>query len=179
MAEITPARTLMMRASFAGLAFVVFFFHLLPLDTSASRWAAPDFLITLAMAWSLRRPDYVPVLLLTLVLLCADMLFQRPPGLLALLTVLGCEFLKSRAQPHHESTFAAEWLLVSMVITVITILNRFTLSLFAVEQAPVSLSVFEMLATIASYPLVVLFSQGLLGIRKLSPAEAETMGAHS
>lgn len=177
MADVMPGKILTMRASFAGLAALVIFFHLLPLDTLARNWAPPDFLIALAMAWSLRRPDYVPILLLTLVMLVADLLFNRPPGLLTLLVVLGCEFLRSRTHPQHETTFAAEWLSVALVITAITFLNRVILSVFAVAQAPLSLSVIEMLATIIAYPGVVLFSQGLLGVRKLSPAEAEIMGA--
>ncbi|MEP1330530.1 rod shape-determining protein MreD [Pseudophaeobacter sp.] len=177
MVENTPARILLMRCGFAGLALAVIFFRLLPLDTLPRNWAPPDLLIALTMAWALRRPDYVPVPLVVMVMLMADMLFHRPPGLLTLLVVLGAEFLKSRSQPHQETTFVAEWLLVAMVMTVITLLNRFILSAFAVEQAPLSLSVIEMLATIATYPLVVLFSQGLLGVRKLSPAEAEALGA--
>ena len=177
MAEVTPARILFMRFSFAGLAFLVIFFHLLPLDTLARNWAPPDLLTALAMAWSLRRPDYVPILLLVPVLLLADFLFHRPPGLLTLLVVLGCEFLRTRGQTPNEATFAAAWLSVAMVLTVITLLNRVTLSLFAVPQAPLGLSVIETIAPIVTYPLVVLFSQGLLGVRKLSATEAEILGA--
>ncbi|WP_375699113.1 rod shape-determining protein MreD [Pseudophaeobacter sp. TrK17] len=177
MAEVTPGRIHLMRVGFAALAFVVIFFHLLPLNTQVRSWAPPDLIICLAMAWSLRRPDYVPVLLLIPVLLIADLLFQRPPGLLTLLVVLGCEFLRARAQPQHETTFIAEWLSVALVITVITLLNRLTLSIFAIPRAPLSLSGSEMFATIASYPLVALFSQSLLGVRKLSAAEAEILEA--
>ena len=177
MAEVTPGKIQLMRASFAALAFATIFFHLLPLDTQARSWAPPDLIMCLAMAWSLRRPDYVPVSLIILVMLIADLLFHRPPGLLTLLVVLGCEFLRSRAQPQHEMTFAAEWLSVALVITAITILNRLTLSIFGIPRAPLSLSGIEMFATIAAYPLVVLFSQGLLGVRKLSAAEAEILEA--
>ncbi|MGR3623445.1 rod shape-determining protein MreD [Pseudophaeobacter sp.] len=177
MAEVTPARIHSMRACFAGLACLVIFFRLLPLETVTRTWAPPDLLIALAMAWSLRRPDYVPAILLALVFLAADLLFHRPPGLLALLAVLGCEFLQSRTHPQYETTFAAEWLSVALTITAITMVNRFTLSMFAVEQAPLSLSMIEMLATILAYPLVALFSQSVLGVRKLSPAEAEALGA--
>ncbi|MEP2717206.1 rod shape-determining protein MreD [Pseudophaeobacter sp.] len=176
MAEITSTKILLMRVSFAALAILVIFFHLLPLDTLARNWAPPDLLMLLAMAWTLRRPDYVPILLLAALLLMGDFLFHRPPGLLTLLVVLGCELLRTRAQTQHETTFVAEWLSVALVIMVVTILNRFALSIFAIPRAPVSLSVIQMFATIAAYPLVVLFSQGLLGVRRLSAAEAEVMG---
>jgi len=166
-----------MRAAFPGLALVITFFHLLPLDTLPRRWAPPDLLIALAFAWSLRRPDYVPALLLALVMLMADFLFQRPPGLMAVLVVLGCENLKSRALPHRETTFATEWISVAAVLAAITILNRLILSLVGVQQASLGLIFIQLMMTIAVYPLVVLFSQSLLGVRKLSATEAEALGS--
>ncbi|MFW8636508.1 rod shape-determining protein MreD [Cribrihabitans pelagius] len=176
MANPAPARIWAMRAAFPGLALVILFFHLLPLDTEPRRWAPPDFLLALAMAWSLRRPDYVPALSIALVMLLADLLFQRPPGLLALLAVLGCELLKARAAPQREATFAGEWLAVALVLIGIATLERLTLALFGVPRAPVSLSVIQTVMTILAYPAVVWFSQSLMGVRKLSPAEAETLG---
>lgn len=177
MADVTAGKIQLMRLSFAALVCVVIFFHLLPLDTQPRSWAPPDLILCLAMAWSIRRPDYVPVVLLIPVLLLADFLFHRPPGLLTLLVVLGCEFLRARAQPQNETAFAAEWLSVALVIALIAIANRFVLSVFAIPRAPLSLSGIEMFATIAAYPLVALFSQSLLGVRKLSAAEAEILEA--
>lgn len=175
MANTSPARIWTMRAAFPALALMIMFFHLLPLETEPRFWAPPDLLILLAMAWSLRRPDFVPALSIGLVMLLADLLFQRPPGLLALLTVLGCGFLKARAAPHRESTFASEWLAVAVAVTGIATVNRLVLVLFGVQQAPLGLTVIEAVMTIAAYPLAVWASQSILGVRKLSPAEAETL----
>ena len=175
MANTSPARIWTMRAAFPALALMIMFFHLLPLETEPRFWAPPDLLILLAMAWSLRRPDFVPALSIGLVMLLADLLFQRPPGLLALLTVLGCGFLKARAAPHRESTFASEWLAVAAAVTGIATVNRLVLVLFGVQQAPLGLTVIEAVMTIAAYPLAVWASQSILGVRKLSPAEAETL----
>jgi rod shape-determining protein MreD len=175
MANTSPARIWTMRLAFPALALLIMFFHLLPLDTAPRFWAPPDLLILLAMAWSLRRPDFVPALSIGLVMLLADLLFQRPPGLLALLTVLGCGFLKARAAPHRESTFASEWLAVAVAVTGSATVNRLVLVLFGVQQAPLGLTVIEAVMTIAAYPLAVWASQSILGVRKLSPAEAETL----
>lgn len=164
-----------MRAAFPALALLIIFFHLLPLDTEPRFWAPPDLLLALAMAWSLRRPDFVPALSIGLVMLLTDLLFQRPPGLLALLTVLGCEFLKARASPHRESTFVSEWLAVALVLTGIATSNRLVLVLFGVQQAPLGLTVIQIAMTILTYPLVVWVSQAILGVNKLSPSEAETL----
>ncbi|MBQ4825196.1 rod shape-determining protein MreD [Leisingera sp. HS039] len=175
MANTSPARIWAMRAAFPALALLIMFFHLLPLNTEPRFWAPPDFLLLLAITWSLRRPDFVPALSIALVMLLADLLFHRPPGLLALLTVLACEFLKARAAPHRESTFISEWLAAGVTLIGMAVLNRLVLVVFGVAQAPLSLTVIQIVMTIAAYPLAVWVSQAILGVRKLSPSEAETL----
>ncbi|MVO17201.1 rod shape-determining protein MreD [Parasedimentitalea huanghaiensis] len=177
MASTSPAHIWAMRITFPALALLIIFFHLLPLDTVPRRWAPPDVLVALALAWSLRRPDYVPTVILALTLLLADLMFQRPPGLLALLVLLGCEYLKPRALTHRDTGFAAEWFSVIVVLTCITIVNQLILALLGVEQAPLGLILIQMLLTIAAYPLVVLVSQSVFGVRRPTPSEAETLGA--
>lgn len=164
-----------MRAAFPALAVLIMFFHLLPLDTEPRFWAPPDLLLLIALTWSMRRPEFVPPISIALVILLEDLLLLRPPGLMALLAVLGCGVLKGRAAPHRESTFVSDWLAIAAVLTVIAALNRLTLALFAVEQAPLGLTVIQVVMTILAYPLVVWLSQTILGVRKLSPAEAETL----
>lgn len=165
-----------MRAAFPSLALLYIFFHLLPLDTVPRQWAPPDLLLAMAMAWSLRRPDYVPTVLLAVTLLLADLMFQRPPGLMALFVLLGCEYLKPRALTHRDTGFVAEWISVSLVLTAIIVLNRLALSLVGVLQAPLGLILIQMLLTIAAYPLVVFASQSILGVRRMTSAELETLG---
>ncbi|AUQ47014.1 rod shape-determining protein MreD [Phaeobacter inhibens] len=177
MANNAPARIWVMRAAFPALALVIMFFHLLPLDTLPSRWAPPDLLLALVMAWSMRRPDYVPTVLIALTFLLADLLFQRPPGLMALLVVLACSFLKSQVQPHRETAFIGEWVTVAITITAVTLLNRLILAVLGVVQPSLGLILIQMVATLLIYPLVALASQSLLGVRKLSPAEAEALGS--
>ncbi len=176
MASGQRARIWLMRSTFALLALVVIFFQLLPLDTTPRKWAPPDVILGLALVWSLRRPDYVPTLLLALVMLAADLLFQRPPGLLALLAVLGCELLKARVLPHRETTFAAEWFEAALVIAAITALNRIILNMTGVPQAYLALTLIQMITTIAAYPILVALSQSVFGVRKLTPVEADALG---
>ena len=127
----------------------------------------------LVWAWALRRPDYVPVLLLAGVMLVADLLFHRPPGLLAMLVVIGNEYLRKRAAGLRDASFAGEWLAVAMIITAITILNRLVLMVMGVDQAALGPILIQMLMSIAAYPAVVLVSQTVLGIRRLAPSEAD------
>lgn len=176
MAELALSRRLLMRLAFFALALVIMFFHLLPLNTQPKPWAPPDLLLALAFAWALRRPDYVPPLSIAAVMLMADLMFQRPPGLMAMLVVLGCEYLRTRTASLREASFAGEWLAVCLTLAAITVANRLILAVFGVVQAQLVLSLVQVLLTMAVYPLVVLVSQSLMGVRKPAPGDAQVLG---
>jgi len=182
MAEFSTSRLWLMRAGFFGLALLIMFFHLLPLNTVPPRWAPPDLLVAFVFAWSLRRPDYVPVLLLAVVMLLADLMLQRPPGLLALLVVLGCEYLKNQSAGLRRANFLAEWAVVGFVLVVIMVLNRLILMIVVISAPPLGLNLIQMVLTVAIYPVVVAITQSLLGVRR--PAAGGTgsmknrLGAH-
>lgn len=170
-------RLWLMRAAFLALGLVILFFHLLPLDTLPRRWAPPDLLIAFAFAWCLRRPDYAPTLSVAAVIFAADLMLQRPPGLTAALVVLGCEYLRNRAAGLREASFVGEWLAVCLTLAAIMLLNRLTLSMMAVKQAQLSLALIQLVLTMLAYPLVVLVTQSLMGVRKPAPSDAEAMAA--
>ncbi len=179
MGELSNSRTWMMRLGFIALGTVIIFFHLLPLNTAPPRWAPPDVLIASAFAWSLRRPDYVPIVSLAAVMLMADLMYQRPPGLMAALVVLGCEYLKTRFGRLSDASFAGEWAAVCIVVVAITILNRMILILLGVDVAPLGLTLLQMIMTLAVYPVVVLVTQSVLGVRKLAPSDADALGTRA
>ena len=81
MAENATLHRWLMRALYALLAGLLVFLHLLPLDTLPPGWAGPDLFLALTFAWAVRRPDYVPPLLVAGLALMMDLLFHRPPGL--------------------------------------------------------------------------------------------------
>ncbi|MHA6263465.1 rod shape-determining protein MreD [Arenibacterium sp. CAU 1754] len=179
MAERSVTHLWVMRAGFVGLAMLIIFFHLIPLDTVPRRWAPPDFLMAFTLAWVLRRPDYAPALSVALVMLMADLMFQRPPGLFAVLVVLGSEYLKARAASLGEAGFLGEWALVCIVIIAITIANRLVLSVLLVGQPSLGLGLTQMLLTIVVYPVVVLITQSVLGIRKPALNDGRSFGGRA
>ncbi|SEQ11008.1 rod shape-determining protein MreD [Thalassovita taeanensis] len=176
MAEQSPGRVWTMRATYVALALVVIFFQLLPLETTPRRWAGPDLLTILGFAWALRRPDYVPVLAVAGVMLLADLLFQRPPGLMAALVVMATETLKARARGMRDQPFPVEWLSVSVMLVMVMLGNRMILALLLVPQAPVGLTVIQLVMTVLTYPVVVLASGTLLGVQKAAPGEVDALG---
>ncbi|KUJ73711.1 rod shape-determining protein MreD [Ruegeria marisrubri] len=169
----------LMRALYPLLALLILFFHLLPLGTLPARWAPPDLLVALTLAWVLRRPDYVPLLSIAVVMLMADLLLQRPPGLLAALVVAGSAYLRSAAPGMRDAGFAAEWLTVGIVIVAIAFCNRAVLWITAVQQAPLWLVILQVAATLATYPLVVWISKGLFGVRRPALSESDALGGRA
>lgn len=176
MVESSSAKTWMMRFAYLALAFIILFAHLLPLETTPQRFAGPDLLVALTFAWALRRPNYVPMFLIALVMLLADLLLQRPPGLWAALMLLSAEWLKSRDRTLRENTFVAEWITVAYTLFLATLLYRATLGLLIVSPGALSLSFMQFGMTMLAYPVVAGASFLLFGSRQGTQAKFEQMG---
>jgi rod shape-determining protein MreD len=178
MDERSLLRLWTMRAAFLALGVVIVSLHLLPYETTPRFWAPPDLLLAFSLAWTLRRPDFAPVLSVAAVMVLADLMFHRPPGLHALLVVIGVVLLRGRfGGSWSETGFATEWSAVASVIVAVALAERLMLAIFVVGQAPLGLTLIQMAATVAAYPLVVLVTEWGMGVRRPKPLEA--VGARS
>ena len=139
-------------------------------------WVGPDLLIAFAFAWSLRRPEYVPMILLAMLFLLADLLLQRPPGLWAMLALLACENLRSRSRSLRDATFGGEWIAISLLLVGILLMNRIVLSILLVTPPQLGLSLLELGMTIFFYPAVVFITRMLMGVRRAAPGELDSLG---
>ncbi|MBC7132925.1 MAG: rod shape-determining protein MreD [Roseovarius sp.] len=176
MVEAGALHVWFMRALHVGLAALFVFVNLLPLETRPPGWAGPDLFLALTFAWAVRRPDFVPPLQVAALALMLDLLLHRPPGLWAALVVLGCEALRRRAPALRDRTFAADWAAVAGVLVAMTLGYRLVLAVLLVDQAPLGLSLTWLISTLAAYPLVVLVSHLLLGVRKPAPGDLAMRG---
>lgn len=102
---------LIQRAIVAALGVVVIHVPLVPVDHAADRVANPDLLFCLLAAWTLRRPAAVPLPLVLVLGLAADLLLGRPPGPGALGLVLATEYLRTR----RPSGFAREAIRAALI----------------------------------------------------------------
>jgi len=177
MAENASLNMWIMRVTYLGLALMVIFLSLLPLQTLPRGWAGPDIIVAVTFAWVLRRPEFVPPWLVAVVLLLADLMFHRPPGLWAALVLVGAETLRARHVGLRDLTFAVEWVSVATTLVALTLGYRVILAILMVDQAPLGLSLMQMVMTLLIYPVVVVLSQVLLGVRKLAPGDVETFGS--
>ena len=124
-----------------------------------------------ALAWSVRRPDYVPVVLLAALFLLADLLLQRPPGLWALLLLLACEWLKSQSTSLRDAGVPTEYFKVSVMIVGIYVLNRVILGLMLIDLPPLGLYLLQMVVTLAAYPFAVFVTHVFMGVRKTAAGD--------
>ena len=176
MANGQAPRFWIMRSLYLALCLILLFMQLLPLDTVPKVWAAPELTLAVTFAWVLRRPEFVPPLMIALLFLMIDFLVQRPPGLWAALVLIGSETLRARAPGLRDLTFPVEWLTVATTLVVMTLGYRLILALLLVDQPALGLSLIQLLMTLIAYPIVVLITQSVFGVRKLAPGDIDAMG---
>ena len=179
MAEGDRSRLWMMRALYVTIVLTILFFQLMPLNMVPRVWAGPDLVLAVTLAWVLRRPEIVPPLLVAALMLLADLLLHRPPGLWAALVLITAEMLRARYVGLRDMTFAAEWAAVAVALVALTLSYRLVLNILAVDQAPLGLSLIQLIMTLAAYPLVVIVSQSLFGVRKRAPGDMDALGGRS
>jgi len=148
----------------------------MPLETVPRNWASPDVLLALTFGWAMRRPEYTPALLVGAVFLFADMLLQRPPGLMAALVVLGVDILGRRARASRDMPYLMEWATVLSAMVTVALMYRILLSVFFLQAPPLGLTLIQLGLSIAVYPVVVLVSHFILGVRRPAPGEVDALG---
>ncbi|MDP2740133.1 MAG: rod shape-determining protein MreD [Pseudorhodobacter sp.] len=176
MADTLARQLFAHRALYVGLALSVLFLRLLPLSNGVSGWPGPDITLALTLAWLLRRPEYVPVVLIVAIVLLEDLMFQRPPGLWALVVLCGTEYLRSREASLRDLSFLLEWLTVAALLLAMVLANRVVLSVLLVPQPALGLALLHFLATVSVYPLVVIASHLAFGLRRAAPGEVDAFG---
>lgn len=159
----------------AGLALIVG--ALLPLAPGRIGWAGPDWLAALTLAWVLRRPEQVPVLLVAALMLAADILLMRPIGLGAAIAVVATEAARRRAERWQEQGFVAEWARVAMLMLLMVLADRVVRALFVIPPVlapmpPLGQDILRLIATVFAYPVVVAVTRAL-GLRRAAPGELE------
>ncbi len=176
MAEQQPVKPFSYLALFLALAFVSLFIRLLPLGERGWLFPAPDVVLCLALAWVVRRPDYLPALAIAAVFFLEDLLLMRPPGLWAMLVLLGSEFLRRRAATLRGLNFWFEYLLVAGVMLTMFLANRLILAIVMIPQPSFGLSFAQFLATVFAYPAVVALSHFVFKVRKPATGEVDALG---
>ncbi len=173
MVEPRTLRRAGFRAMFLAIAGLVIFVRLLPVDIGGSHIPTPDIVLLLIFAWVVRRPDYVPVAMLAGLALFADVVFVRPLGLWALLTVLGSEVLRRRSRGPAVLSFPLEWLLVAATLLAMCLAQIVILGIALVPQPPIGAQALHFLVSVLAYPLVAAATIYGSGVRRPGRTERE------
>lgn len=177
MVDPIAGRTWAFRGLFVAVVLSLTFARMLPLGQSAGTLPGPDLMIALTCAWVLRRPAYVPAPLIVAVFVFADLMLQHPPGLGAVTALIGSEILRARQSIARELPFPAEWAMVTAVIVAIAAMTHLTLVVLVADRPPLGLQLVRALYTAAVYPIAVLATAHLFGIRKPTPGEVDALGS--
>jgi rod shape-determining protein MreD len=164
------------RLIFLGVALVITFVRLLPLQTTAGHLPGPDLLLCLIFAWMVRRPEYLSALMIGAVVLAEDMLLMRPPGLWAAMVLMGAEFIRARSALTRELNFGVEWLLVAGVIFGVFFANRTILDMAFVDQPSFGFSLLQIIWSVVAYPAVVALSRYGLDLYKPAMGQVDSFG---
>lgn len=179
MSELNTARPWTMRIAFSALVMVILFFHMLPLQTATGGWIWPDFILAFAIAWSVRRPDFVPLGLLALLFLLADLLLQRPPGLWAALALVACSQMQNQARSLRDASLATEFMSAAAWIVGVGLGYRIVLAILLVDMPSLVPALLQIVVTVIAYPLVVAATHGTMGVRKATPHDLGSSGVRT
>ena len=181
------------RVMFLGIALATLFWRLLPLSLAEAascapeaslcrlwvwldRMPGPDLLLCLIFAWTMRRPDYLPVLLIAAVVFLEDLLLMRPPGLWTLLVLMGSEFVRGRVALTRELSFMVEWLLVTGLMFAMIMIYRLIFAMVLLPQAGLGFALTQLFWSVLFYPAVVYLSRVVLDLRKPAMGEVDAYG---
>lgn len=181
------------RALFVAIAMVLLFWRLLPLPVAMmadcaeqAQWCrftvwlwrlpGPDLLLCVIFAWTMRRPDYLPALLIAAVVLLDDMILMRPPGLWTALVLIASEFVRGRVALTRELNFAVEWLLVSGLMVAMLLVYRMIFALTLMPQPGFGYAMVQVIWSIVCYPFVVFLSRFVLDLHKPGMGEIDAYG---
>ncbi len=175
---IDPATLTLWRGRFGFVAILtaLTFVMLLPMGGEAGSLPGADLMTCVVFAWMMRRPDYVPLWLLAIVMLTADILLMRPFGLWAALVVLAAEIIRARAVLMRELNFFMEWAVVSALMLAMLLAYRFGFALTLVPQVSFGAALLQWLWSVIAYPAVVLFATYVLALRKPSLGQIDAYG---
>ena len=134
-------------------------------------------MVALTFAWVLRRPAFVPMGLIVVLFLIVGLICNQPPGVMALIVLLASEFLRRRQALSRELPFLGEWMMVTILLALMVLGEQLLLALTLVDRPPLLQAGLRAMLTSLSYPLVVLASSAVFGVRKATPDEVSALGA--
>lgn len=161
-----PRAVLLGGLGFVALSVLLVLAKLLPLYPAAEGWPAPDLLFCMLVAWMIRRPDLLPMPVVAVVFLWADLMLMRPPGLWAAFAVLAGEWLRRRQRGLRAAPLLAEPGLLAGLMVAMILAHWAVLAVLFVDQPPLGWQLLQVPGTVLAYPVVAMALHWGLGLRR-------------
>ena len=166
MSNIPSERIWIYRIIFLTVSIFLVLANLMPLQTTPQSWPWPNILLLVIFCWSLREPNFVPIPLITVVVLSQDFLLHRPPGLFSGITILILVWIKAITASSDDKSFLAEWVRVVLAFAAISLINHLVLTLSFVTTTELKISLIQVIMNISTYPFVVLISHHIFRVKR-------------
>jgi rod shape-determining protein MreD len=79
------------------ICFIILSFQLLPMRIVYQEVLWPNLIYLVTVGWLIRKPSYLPVILILFVHIISDIVLLKPLGLWPALSLIGYEFLRWRS----------------------------------------------------------------------------------
>ena len=166
MSNIPSERIWIYRIFFIAISIFLVLTNLMPLQTMPQSWPWPNTLLLVIFCWSLREPNFVPIPLITFVLLSQDFLLHRPPGLFSGISVMILILIKAITASSDDKSFLAEWVRVSLAFAAISLIYHLVLTLSFVNTSQLRISLIQTIFNISIYPFIVLVSHYIFRVKR-------------
>ena len=148
------------------LGFFILSVQILPLPIIQQEILWPDLLFLSTSGWLIRRPNYLPIFIIFLVHIVADIILLRPIGLWSGLSLIIFVFIKWRiSRTKAIFKFGQELVFVISLFTLLIITNMFFQSIFRIVNPPLIMILLQLTFAIIIYPLVIFSLHYVLGVR--------------
>ena len=127
---------------------------------------SPDLIYCFAVAWIVRRPDYVPTIAIIIAALTIELLLFNSPGLWSAFLLLMTEYFRMNATQIRILPFLNEWAIISLIYAIVQAAYLLILTILFEPSATIQAAILYLLATVIAYPIVVMLVNIIFKITK-------------
>ncbi|MGD1868780.1 MAG: rod shape-determining protein MreD [Neomegalonema sp.] len=135
-----------------------------PVNFDGSLMLTPHWLLAVLLFWTARRPASTPPMLVFGLTALHDLVSAGPIGLEMFAALICVEALRSVAAYRPHRSFAIEWARIAVILILFELIVRAMLTVTLAGAPDLSQTALRYGATVAVYPLVVLFLRGGFGM---------------
>ncbi len=158
------------------ICFIILSLQLLPMKIVHQEVLWPNLIYLITVAWLIRKPSYLPVILILFVHIISDILLLMPLGLWSALSLIGYEFLRWRSLSQGRLKLGQELLLVNIVLILLTFIQIGIEFIFKIESPPIGMILLQLTFSLLIYPIVIFVLHSILRVRHFERSETVTRG---